>query len=65
MTPEPSPSPVGAAERALSEIARRGDDGVWISVTPRERLLAEARDLERRRNAGEALPLYGLTFAAK
>ena len=37
-------SPVEVAERALAAIAARGDDGVWISVTPRDRLLAEARD---------------------
>ncbi|HXU65105.1 MAG TPA: allophanate hydrolase [Polyangia bacterium] len=53
------------AERALAEIARRGDDGVWISVAPPDRLLAEARDLQRRHDRGERLPLYGTSFAVK
>jgi allophanate hydrolase len=58
-------SPVEVAERALEAIAARGDDGVWISVTPRDRLLAEARTIEQRRRAGESLSLYGLSFAVK
>ena len=57
--------PVEVAERALEAIAARGADGVWISVTPRDRLLAEARTIEQRRRAGESLPLYGLSFAVK
>jgi allophanate hydrolase len=65
MTTDAKPAPVDVAERALAEIARRGDDGVWITVTPRERLLAAARELDRRRDAGEPLPLYGRTFAVK
>ena len=66
MTPGPDlPPPVETIERALSEIARRGDNGVWITVTPRERLLARARELEQRQSAGDALPLFGLTFAVK
>ena len=58
-------TPVEVAERALEAIAARGDDGVWISVTPRDRLLAEARSIEQRRRAGESLSLYGLSFAVK
>jgi allophanate hydrolase len=65
MTTDANPSPVDVAERALVEIARRGDDGVWITVMPRERLLGEARALQARRDAGQPLPLYGLTFAVK
>jgi allophanate hydrolase len=60
-----APRPVEAAERALAEIARRGDDGVWIAVAARDRLLAEAREIERRQAAGEPLPLAGLTFGVK
>lgn len=60
-----SASPVEIAERALAAIARRGDDGVWISVAPADRLLDEARALERRHAAGERLPLYGSSFAVK
>jgi allophanate hydrolase len=57
--------PVEIAECVLAEIARRGDDGVWICVTPRDRLMQEAREIDRRRDAGESLPLYGLSFAVK
>jgi allophanate hydrolase len=65
MTTDAKLGPVDLAERALAEIARRGDDGVWITVSPREHLLANARELQRRRDAGESMPLYGLTFAVK
>ncbi|HVU52406.1 MAG TPA: allophanate hydrolase [Polyangia bacterium] len=58
-------SPTDTIEEALARIARRGDDGVWISLAPRERLLAAARALEDRRRAGEHLPLYGVPFAVK
>ncbi len=58
-------SPLEVAERALAEIAGRAGEAVWISVTPAERLLAEARELERRHARGERLPLYGLSFAVK
>jgi len=58
-------SSLDIAERALAEIARRGEDGVWISVVPPDRLLAEARDLQRRHDSGERLPLYGTSFAVK
>ena len=60
-----TPTPVELAERALAEIARRGDDGVWIAVTPADRLRGEAQALERRHAAGERLPLYGVSFAVK
>ncbi|HXJ22062.1 MAG TPA: allophanate hydrolase [Polyangia bacterium] len=57
--------PTEVAERVLAEIARRGDDGVWINVTPADRLTREARELERRHAAGEPMPLYGLSFGVK
>jgi allophanate hydrolase len=65
MTTDAKLGPVDVAGRALEELGRRGDDGVWITVTPREQLLASAHDLQRRRAAGESMPLYGLTFAVK
>src|SRR6478672_3703129 len=65
MSVDPTASPVEVAERALAEIGRRGQDGVWITVTPGERLMREARELQRRHAAGEAMPLYGLSFAVK
>jgi allophanate hydrolase len=57
--------PADVVEEVFAHIARRGDDGVWIATAARERVLAEARALERRRAAGEALPLYGVPFAVK
>ena len=61
----PPPPPVDAVENALASIAERGNDGVWISLAPREHLIGEARALEERRAAGEPLPLFGLLFGVK
>jgi allophanate hydrolase len=58
-------TPSAVAEAALDRIAARGADGVFITVAPRERVLAAARTVEQRRAAGERLPLYGLPFAVK
>src|SRR5262245_31446074 len=57
--------PTDVVEDVLARIAARGDDGVWISVAPRDRLIAAARAVEARRAAGEKLPLYGVPFAVK
>jgi allophanate hydrolase len=58
-------SPTEVIEDVLARVERRGNDGVWISLAPRARLLAAARDVEERRRAGEKLPLYGVPFAVK
>ena len=58
-------TPADVIEEALARIARRGADGVWIALAPRDRLLDDARALAQRRAAGERLPLYGLPFAVK
>ena len=58
-------SPTATIDDVLARIDRRGDDAVWISVAPRERLLAAARAVEDRRRSGETLPLYGVPFAVK
>ena len=58
-------TPADVVEEALARIARRGADGVWIALAPRDRLLDDARALAQRRAAGERLPLYGLPFAVK
>ena len=42
-----------------------GAEGVWISVLPLPALQEAARGVERRRRAGEPLPLYGVPFAIK
>jgi allophanate hydrolase len=65
MTVPESAPPAERADAALAAIARRGDDGVWIASTPRERLLAEARALDQRRASGQPLPLFGLLFGVK
>jgi allophanate hydrolase len=38
---------------------------IWLHLRSRDELLASASELERRKRAGEALPLYGLPFAVK
>jgi allophanate hydrolase len=57
--------PADVVEEVFARIERRGVDGVWIALAPRERVISEARALARRRAAGERLPLYGLPFAVK
>ncbi|HTA20072.1 MAG TPA: amidase family protein, partial [Polyangia bacterium] len=58
-------TPTATIEDVLARIERRGDDAIWISRAPRERLLAAARAVEERKRAGEVLPLYGVPFAVK
>jgi allophanate hydrolase len=58
-------TPADVVEDVLARIAARGDDGVWLALAPRERLLEDARALQARRAAGEPMPLYGLPFAVK
>ena len=43
----------------------READGVWIHVRPLEATLAELGQVERRRQAGAAVPLFGVPFAVK
>ena len=47
----------------LERIAARGDDKVWIRLTPRGALQARAAGLERLEPG--VLPLYGVPFAIK
>jgi allophanate hydrolase len=60
-------TPISIARDVIERIERRGDDAVWLSRVPNERLLDEAVALERRAVAeGIAdLPLYGVPFAVK
>lgn len=53
-----------------AQVAARLRDGstarqAWIHVREEAELLQEARRIEDRRRAGEALPLYGIPFAVK
>ncbi|WP_405493241.1 allophanate hydrolase [Nocardia sp. NBC_00511] len=59
-----SGSPIQTAARVADAIAARGADGTWITPVPRERLLADAAEIERRPGA-RMLPLYGVPFGVK
>jgi allophanate hydrolase len=56
-------SPVQVMESVLEAIARAPERNVWITLLPRERLLAMAQALVSR--PPESLPLYGIPFAIK
>lgn len=49
---------------AMAEQAASGNP-IWIHLQPQETVVAQAREIEARRAAGETLPLYGLPFAVK
>jgi allophanate hydrolase len=52
-------------EALRQRIEARGADGVWISLVSADALRAAVEVLERRRAAGDRLPLYGLPFGVK
>ena len=52
-------------EEVLKRIAAAGDDKVWITRAPDERLRAEAVRLDARRAELDRLPLWGVPFAVK
>jgi allophanate hydrolase len=56
-------APAQIIEAVLDTIARAPERNVWISMLPRERVLAMARSLEQ--HSPESLPLYGVPFAVK
>jgi allophanate hydrolase len=49
----------------FAQIARDGERPVWISLAPRERVADQLARNQGRRDAGEALPLFGIPFAVK
>ncbi len=57
-------SPCSIVETVYAEIERAGLRPAWISVFPKEALLARARELEANA-AARSLPLYGVPFAVK
>lgn len=57
-------SPTKTAARVADAIEARGDDGTWLSVVPRDQLIAAAEEIERRPGA-RTLPLYGVPFGVK
>ncbi len=58
-------SPRDVLASALKRIAAHADPTVWIDRLPEEAVLKEAARVEKRRAAGELLPLYGVPFAVK
>ncbi len=56
-------TPRALIEEILARNTSRGDDGIWISMLPREHLIGLARSLERQ--GPRDLPLYGVPFAIK
>ena len=49
----------------LERIAAYSDPAVWILRLPPEAVFAQVRAIEKRRDAGEELPLFGIPFAIK
>jgi len=62
-TADGSLTPTQLVEGVLARIAARGDDHVWISLVPAEKLRAMAAALEKAGPAGK--PLWGVPFAIK
>jgi allophanate hydrolase len=58
-------TPSALAERLGQAAADPGQEGIWITRSSPEALLAEAETLEARRRAGQDMPLYGIPFAVK
>jgi allophanate hydrolase len=56
-------SPVQVMESVLEAVARAPERNAWITLVPRERVLAMAQALVAR--PPESLPLYGIPFAIK
>jgi len=65
----PSFTPTEVVHAVYDRIAARGEDHVWIYLCTREHALAQARQLEQRRQQSSQpwteMPLYGLPFAVK
>src|SRR5262245_36360821 len=58
-------TPEAVIESVFRRIERAASSGTWIHLVSRAEALAAAAEVERRREAGERLPLYGLPFAVK
>jgi allophanate hydrolase len=58
-------TPEAILDDVFARIAARGERPVWISLASREQVAAKLADNRRRRDAGEALPLFGIPFAVK
>ncbi|MFD0987984.1 allophanate hydrolase [Methyloligella solikamskensis] len=58
-------APEDTLREAYEAIDARGDDGVWIALTPLDEALAQLKVHLARAEAGEDLPLLGVPFAVK
>jgi allophanate hydrolase len=58
-------TPEGILDEVFARIAARGARPVWISLASREQVAAKLAEIRRRKDAGEALPLFGIPFAVK
>jgi allophanate hydrolase len=52
-------------DEIFARIASQGERPVWITLAPRARVAARLAENNRRRQAGENLPLFGIPFAVK
>lgn len=57
--------PCDVLERVCARIERGLDSAVWIHLLPRDNIAAQVEAIEKRRIAGDNLPLYGVPFAVK
>ena len=58
-------SPEDIVVLVLERIAAFSDPAVWTHLVPRDELLMQARAINKRREAGERLPLFGVPFTIK
>jgi allophanate hydrolase len=58
-------SPTAIIKECLARIEAHADPATWITLVPRESLLAQAAAAEVRIKSGEANPLLGVPFAIK
>ncbi len=58
-------SPRSVLEGVLQRAAACDDPAVWIHLLSPDAVWAQVQQVERRRAAGEGLPLYGVPFAVK
>jgi allophanate hydrolase len=58
-------TPTEIVRMTRARISDEGVEGVWISLGSEASLKAAAEEVEARRRAGEALPLYGIPFGVK
>ena len=58
-------TPAQVLDDVFARIAAIGERPVWISLVSRERITARLAEIEGCRQAGEAMPLYGIPFAVK